>query len=309
MDGVLIDVSESIQLVHGATAEKYFTILGWSNCDGLVKPSDVDAFKLAGGFNNDWDSAAAWLLLYLFKSERYKSVDGAYLRAAAPAIEEFTAELSSRGGYIDSAIAVIREMCSPEEWEAVESRWDRDGLVRLFVEVYSGDLCPEVYGFEPEHVRGPGLIRKDRPLLDSSLVPNGLKLGVATGRTGGEASAGIRLMGWGGLFEPQGVITEDDGFLKPDPRILALAVERLSIERPMYIGDNPDDLRTAKRYRESHGEMMSCMVLTGPAQSDPAVGDFFIEQQADIVADNVNAALIAVDLCMGGALCPAEKRM
>jgi len=49
-------------------------------------------------------------------------------------------------------------------------------------------------------------------------------------------------MGWSDLFEPGAVITEDDGFRKPDPEILKLAAARLGAERPIYIGDTPDDL-------------------------------------------------------------------
>jgi hypothetical protein len=48
------------------------------------------------------------------------------------------------------------------------------------------------------------------------------------------------------------------------------------------------------------------MVLTGVRS--PVLKQRFIEQQADMIADNVNAALAAVDRCMGGALCQAEKR-
>ena len=308
IDGVLIDVSESVQIVHGAAAEIYFRALGWTSCESLVEPADVDAFKLAGGFNSDWELAYAWSLLYLFKSLRYGSTDGAALEAAHPTIEEFTGDLARRGGGLASAVDAIRGMCRPEEWKAVEARWDRPGLQRIFVELYAGDLCPEIYGFEPEMVTGQGLIRRDRPILDRRFLPKSLKLGIATGRTAGETTVGFRLMGWSGLFPPHAIVSEDDGFRKPDPGILALAVERLDARRPMYVGDTPDDLLTVRRYNEVHGGMLCCIVLTGPARRDPAVKVLFAEQHADMVADNVNAALAALDSCAGGAICPAEKQ-
>lgn len=314
VDGVLIDVGESIQLVHGEAARRYFGTVGWSGCENLVGPSDVDSFKLAGGFNSDWELAFAWMLLYLFKSERCASVDGEVLRAAQPTVGEFTAEVARRGGSLASAVAAVGELCRGEEWAAVEARWDRPALQRLFQEVYSGDLCREIYGFEPGIVTGPGLIRRDRAILDRGCLPAGIKFGIATGRTAGETTVGLRLMGWADLFPPHVIVSEDDGFRKPDPEILIQAVERLGGKRVMYVGDTPDDLLTVRRYNDVLGDlrrgepsrMLACMVLTG--LKDQQAKERFIECQADVVADNVNAALAAVGQCMGGALCPDEKR-
>ena len=293
-DGVLVDVGESIQLVHGEAARLFFEMRGWVNCEGLVEPSDVDAFKLAGGFNNDWELAYAWLLLYLFKSERHHSKDGRFLKDVSPTLKEFAKGLA---GGLDSAVKAIRNLCSSEEWSRIEAQWDRRALVRLFQEVYSGDLCPEVYGFEPEIVTGPGLIHEDKAILDRRFLPP-VKLGIATGRTRGETMVSLRLMGWEDVFPADAIVSEDDGFLKPDPRVLSLAVEKLGAKRPIYVGDTPDDLLTARRY---NGGMPACVVLTGPGAG---IKELFIAEKADMIADNVNAALIAI----GGALCQEERR-
>jgi len=299
VDGVLIDVGESIQLVHKEAAGRFFGALGWTSCDHLVEPEDVDAFKLAGGFNSDWNLAFAWMLLYLFKSARHGTTDGGVLRSREPTIGDFAAGLSKQGGYLESAVGAIREMCRPEEWEAIASKWDRPRLQRMFQEVYSGDLCGEVYGFEPETVTGPGLIMRDRPILDRRCLPP-VKLGIATGRTAGETIVAMRLMGWDDVFPPSVIVSEDDGFLKPDPRILALSVERLGAKMPIYVGDTPDDLLAVRRYNEDYGPMLACMVQTGLRGSN---GD-----GADMIASDVNAALIAVNKCIGGTLCPDEKQ-
>ena len=284
VDGVLIDVSESIQLVHREAARRFFETRGWANCDDMVEPADVDAFKLAGGFNNDWDVAAAWLMLYLLKSRIAGSTDGVAVKAIAPGLREFAADLARRGGHMDSALAAVQEMCRPGDWDAIQEHWDRPALERTFQEVYSGDLCPEVYGFE-SRVSGPGMIQRDRPLLDRKCLP-ALKLGIATGRTGGETRAAVRLLGWDDVFTPDTIVSEDDGFWKPDPRILDIAVRRLGGKLAMYIGDTPDDLRTVTRYNEDFGPMLSCMVRTGLQGAN--------KHGADMIAENVNAALSAI---------------
>jgi HAD superfamily phosphatase len=298
MDGVLINTDEAARQAHGAAAEAYFMSIGWSNCAGMVRPRDVDAFKLAGGFNSDWDAVDAWTLLYLFKSRRYGSTDGSILRSFSPTLEEFADDMAKRGGGLSSAVDIIRGCCSPDEWQALEAAWDRSRVRRVFIETYGGDLCFEMYGLEPETVTGPGMVRKEKPILDRRRIPDSLKLGVATGRNRGEASVGLRLMGWADLFSPQNIITEDDGFLKPDPRILALAVERIGARHPIYIGDTPDDLLTARRYEEHHGEMLSCMVLSG--MRHPAARERFVSGRADMIADNVNAALAVIQHSIAG---------
>ena len=119
-----------------------------------------------------------------------------------------------------------------------------------------------------------------------------------------------RLMGWEDIFPPDAIVSEDDGFLKPDPRVLSLAVEKLGASRPMYVGDTPDDLLTARRYNLSeirnpkseirNGRLLACMVLSGHGAD---ARELFAAEKADMIADNVNAALIAI----GGALCRDER--
>ncbi len=299
VDGVLIDVSESIQLVHGETARRIFEGLGWTNCEGMVTPADVDAFKHAGGFNNDWDVAAAWMLLYLLKSRQTVCRDGVQLSALAPSLSEFADSLAEVGGKLSSAVDAVQAMCEPGDWEAIENLWDRAALVGMFQEVYTGDMCPEVYGFQPKSVQGPGLNHRDRPILDKRNLPP-LKLGIATGRTGGETRAAVKLLDWQDVFAAENLITEDDGFLKPDPRILDLAVRRLGARFAVYIGDTPDDMLTVKRYRAQFGPMLACMALTG--LKDASCDD------ADMIADDVNAALLAIEKCRGGSTCREQQK-
>jgi phosphoglycolate phosphatase-like HAD superfamily hydrolase len=290
-DGVLVDVSRSVDVVHTRTADAYFSSLGWRNTANMVSRPDIVMFKLAGGFNDDWDSSVCWQLLYLFKSLKYGITDGAELYSAHPSFAEFTTELRERGGGPASAEAAIRERCTPDEWADLHSRWDKHRLLTIFKETFAGDLTPDVYGYTPAHPLPAGLMRQDRPILRREFILEGLFRGIATGRLRGEAEVGIRLQGWSDLFPPRVTITQDDGFTKPDPRILELAVERTGMKRPIYIGDTPDDLLTARRYAALGGSMLACCVLTGLDGDGKAR---FLADEPDMIADNVNAALLAI---------------
>ncbi|MDI6826873.1 MAG: HAD hydrolase-like protein [Armatimonadota bacterium] len=306
VDGVLIDVSNSIQLAHGKVAETYFSLLGWTDCEGMVTPQDVDAFKLARGFNSDWDLATAWVLLYLLKSIRYSNTRGSELRNKPPKIEEFTSRIARLGGGLDNARKVLQEIALPEEWRVLSSWSDRPLLEKVFQETYSGDLCPRIYGYKPTIAKGQGLIYKDRRILDKRFVPKHLKLGIATGRTLGETIVGLEIMGLSDLFSEKAIVTEDDRLWKPDPAVLKLAVERTGCQYPLYVGDTPDDLITVNNYRKLGHEIASCGVLTGISGGN--LRQVFAEHKADMVADNVNAALLAIRILSGGAICTAEKR-
>lgn len=309
VDGVLLDISDSIQHVHALAAEMYFKQLGWTNCEQMVTPADVDSFKLAGGFNDDWDTASAWTLLFLFKGRRFQCTDGNRLLDLHPTTSEFTAELARIGGGLPAAFKLLEELCDGAEWTDVKSRFDRPLLEQIFKESYSGDLCPEVYGLDPEFVTGPGMIRRDRAILEQSRLPESVRLGIATGRTSGEAAAAVRIHGWENLFPAKFIVTEDDGYKKPDPAVLELAVSRTGASRAIYVGDTPDDLRTVKRYHSSDSAIMASMVLTGfPKDRIQEAEHYFVHENAEIIADNVNTALSAIKLCIGGSLCPAEER-
>ncbi|MHB1455662.1 MAG: HAD family hydrolase [Armatimonadota bacterium] len=297
-DGVLVDVSRSVMQVHGRIATRYFTRLGWQNTERMVVDTDVELFKLAGGFNNDWDLAYAWCLFYWFKHIVTGYNDGDVLCVVEPSFEEYISHIAETGGGLDNAEEFIKHFSSDHEWLEVQKSCDRESILRLFKETYAGDLCSEIYGFSNETVKGKGFIWADQPILDSSMIPAETALGIATGRTAGEVNTGIKLMGWESFFPNNHVVSEDDGFLKPDHRILELSALKIGAVNPIYIGDTPDDLLTCDRYNGAGGNAISCMVTSG--LRNPGIADIFMNQNADIVADNVNAALTIINRYIGG---------
>jgi histidinol-phosphate aminotransferase len=93
----------------------------------------------------------------------------------------------------------------------------------------------------------PGLWTLETPLVDRGLIEflaGRYKLGIVTGRPCRDAMTFLKAHGFSSLFAT--VITMDDGPVKPSPKPVQLAMQRLGIERAWMIGDTPDDIRAAR---------------------------------------------------------------
>lgn len=296
VDGVLLDVRDSIRSVNIQVVPVYLRALnaGWNVPDDLLTSDDIEQFKQAGGFNDDWDLTSAVVLLYLWKGARAGSRDAARLHPLAPTITDYTNEIARRGGWLRAAEAFVFEQATPEQAQAIRSQYDRQRAGRIFQELWAGDWCPRVYGYEPTINPGPGAVRRDRPLLDLSLLPvPEVTLGALTGRTLSEAQLALEMVGLDkriALPGPAG-ITRDDGFFKPEPFGMRALLSRLDARVALYVGDALDDLRTVLAFRTlpeaTQTTLLSAQVLTGTAGPDAPR----LFAPADIVAPDVNAVL------------------
>jgi phosphoglycolate phosphatase-like HAD superfamily hydrolase len=289
---VLLEVSRSIRKVNSLAVAAYLrTLPGWTAPDDLLHSTEIELFKEAGGFNDDWDLTFAIVLLFLHKWRLYGNTDAAALHALSPTVAEYTADIARRGGWLRSAEAIVLGNGTaswPSEW------YDRPRIQQIFQELWAGDYCQRLYGFVPRYFPGPGWIRLDTPLLDSTLIPSGVKLGVVTGRTLAEAQAALDMLGLQDQIHlpgPQG-ITKDDELYKPEPWGMRRILTRLESKTALYIGDTIDDLRTVLAFRQlpeaADITLLSAQVLTGTTPRDIAPSLF---AQTDILAEDVNAVL------------------
>ncbi|MDP3013807.1 MAG: hypothetical protein Q8M92_06150, partial [Candidatus Subteraquimicrobiales bacterium] len=66
IDGVILDVSQSFRVAISRTVQYYFVeVLKYSGDACLITPEETQAFKMAGGFNNDWELTFSVVLFYL----------------------------------------------------------------------------------------------------------------------------------------------------------------------------------------------------------------------------------------------------
>ncbi|HEY3330126.1 MAG TPA: HAD family hydrolase [Capsulimonadaceae bacterium] len=293
MDGVLLDISQSIRRVNSLAVSFYLReIVGIPAPDDLLSSDDIERFKHAGGFNDDWDLTYALVLYYLVKHHENPETDAVTLSVTGLTLGRYAFKIGEKGGGVTVAEDYLLGNFMPRDRATVERDYSKPKIRQVFQELLGGDLCQRIYGIEPKYYTGRGLIYEDKVLLDKALIPDGFKLGMQTGRTYTEAEVGIEFCGLQETLPEETWITKRDGYHKPDPGGLRTLARRLGTETAgIYIGDTLDDLRTVRALnaKSKVAPFLIALVLTGPAGS--ANRKLFEKNGADIIGDNVNEVL------------------
>lgn len=293
MDGVLLDITRSIRVVNCLAVPFYLrTVLGWPAPDTLITSADIELFKHAGGFNDDWDLTYAIVLHYLIRGQENPDASPETLNVIQPNLNRYAARIKERGGGLRAAEEIVFERLTRDDRLRIETHYRKQVIRQCFEELLAGEHCQRLYGYPPELYHGRGFINDDGVLLDLSKVPTDRKLGVQTGRTYEEARLGMEFTKLDALIDEQYVVTKRDGFHKPNPSGLALLQKRLDFQTAIYIGDTLDDLRTVRNFNEGKpggATFLAALVLTGPAGA--ANEKLFRTASPDLIASDVNAVL------------------
>lgn len=298
MDGVLLDVSQSFRSAIMDTTQFYLKEqLGLEDTGPLLEGDEIEMFKFAGGFNDDWDLTNAAVAFLIGKWAQSGAKDTQALREYGTDWREFTSTIKRKGGGLQQAEGFILEMLRPSERREFARAWNAKLVTRLFQEFYGGDSsCRELYGFAPEYVHVDGYYKREKVMIKPSLIPTDLKTGLITGRYRSEAKLGLHHARLTNRIPENGWVVPDSGFKKPDGRTILLAREKLDFKMGLYIGDIMDDLQTVFNYRELKGSgkarVYSAIVLSGPTGAQHKRE--FLEAGADIVAPDVNFLLEAL---------------
>ncbi|WP_312910191.1 TIGR01548 family HAD-type hydrolase [Natronosalvus caseinilyticus] len=236
IDGVIVDVAdsyrraivESIDHVYGRTIEK----------------ADIQLFKDAGGFNNDWELTYAAALYLLATGEGFQR-----------SLEDFTDAIAANGGGLEAAESVVREECGARATERIKQRWDRQRLRDVFQQRYLGsDLYRGLEGGDPDpDLETHGFIH-DEPLLLADETREHLtgryNVGIVTGRPAAEAEIALERAGLDVPAEHRFTMDDwEEG--KPHPRALTTLAERFDANEVVFVGDTLDDVRTATNADEA----------------------------------------------------------
>lgn len=307
VDGVLIDTRRSYRLAVCSAAEHIVRVLnGLTDAPTpMVTPEDVAAFKLAGGFNSDWDAAQLFAALWTAKLREWRGMPEAEVPMREWAARASAAARAGRGG-VAWVRATVPASAIPDD-ETARSAMDEH--------YWGAELLRAFFGREPLYAPdAPGLVHNETLLLGEELLPalaaSGItKLGLITGRVGPEVGWAVtRIAAGSGLPDdpgdeagsivtwvesehgrsPFGAIVPATVYAKPDPRALVEAVRALGARAALYAGDTADDLDLVLRYRreaQAADPALPPVLAIQIASGDEAA--VYRERGADIVIPHV----------------------
>ncbi|HZC05183.1 MAG TPA: HAD family hydrolase [Ktedonobacterales bacterium] len=306
IDGVLIDTTGSYRRSVIAATDALVRITGgFSDApEPLVTPDDVEHFKLAGGFNSDWDLTQALVALWTARLREWRGTPLAE-RALAEWADDAASATRAGAGSLTWLRRVAPASAIPD-WD--DARWTHD-------EFYWGAaMLRDLHGRAPRYTPdAPGLRQFERLLLTpetlTSLAALGLeKYGLITGRVSPEVEWALRMLAPDGeaaavvgahgpeAHPPFGVIVPASLYTKPDPLALAHALRMLDARAAIYAGDTSDDLDLVLRYRAERLGDGAPSTLAVSVASGAAV-ETFRQRGADITISSVSElpdALIAL---------------
>jgi HAD superfamily hydrolase (TIGR01548 family) len=282
VDGVLLDPRPSFYAAAMETALRAAShALGRDSLPGLTL-EDVEAFKQAGGWNDDFDLAAGLAYALVIRELRSMPVAGTARRAAGglPSLMDTVVEHVSPVLREKLLVHVIRERCAAR---------------------YAGRArCREMYGLDPRfYIDLPedGLWRQEPVLVDAlKLRATGFELAFFTGRNPAEAAIAAERLN---LDVPVERRVVDDGKVpkKPSPEGLLRLARHAGGRAMVFVGDSVDDQAAALAYRERAATeplppLFFVRIVTGVFRMDAARE--ILLKGADVVAAGLDAYLRAL---------------
>ncbi|MFD1642711.1 TIGR01548 family HAD-type hydrolase [Halohasta litorea] len=228
IDGVLLDVADSYRQAVVDSVDRVY--------GETVDREAIQAFKDAGGFNNDWLVTDAVALYVLAGQAGYEADIGT-----------FTDDIAAHGGGLEGAEATLAAELPNATFEEIVDEWDPDELREVFQALYLGaDLYRELEASEPPFETA-GYIHDEPVVVDPEtldVLTDRYNVGVVTGRPAAEATIALDRAG----------IEVDDAHRftmdnweqgKPHPHALMTLADRFGSESVVFVGDTLDDIETA----------------------------------------------------------------
>lgn len=228
IDGVLLEVADSYRQAVVDSVERVY--------GETVDREALQAFKDAGGFNNDWLVTDA-VALYVLAGQAGYEAD----------IETFTDAIAAHGGGLEGAEATLASELPNGSFESVVEEWDPEELRAVFQALYLGaDLYRELEDGEPPF-ETPGYIHDEPVLVDPETLDaltDRYNVGVVTGRPAAEATIALDRAGLD-VDDAHRFTMDNWEQGKPHPHALVTLAERFDSQSLVFVGDTLDDIETA----------------------------------------------------------------
>ncbi len=319
-DGVLVDVSASYREVIKETVQVYLRdCLKIPDCDRpLVTDRDIESFKHAGGYNNDWELTYGLLEMFLEEIPPVNIVPLKlknnlhiinFLGFVGPRLKITGNKLLARkniAGFLKKRAAKKKSSAAAALLFNRGDVYDTNLVKRLFQEYYLGaDNFASIYHRRALLYSGEGYINREVPFINKTALGSlaaKFTLGVVTGRPRTELELTLKrfdiseyfsiLVAHEDIEEKEKNYHRETGkeisLGKPHPFGLLTAVERLGLKEDQpaaYIGDLPDDIRAANAAKACH-PFISVGVLQAASDNDEASREF-TGLKADHILENI----------------------
>lgn len=228
IDGVLVDVADSYRRAVVETVRR---------CHGeTVARDQLQPFKNAGGFNNDWLLTDA-IALYVLATNHGFEQD----------ISTFTDHIAANGGGLTGTKAVLEAAMPTERYAQITNQWNPERHRTVFQALYLGsDRFRELEGETPPF-ETRGYIHDEPVLIDTETVTHltdHYDVGVVTGRPAAEATIALDRVGLS-IPDEHRFTMDNWEHGKPHPDALLRLAERFAAETVVFAGDTLDDVHTA----------------------------------------------------------------
>ncbi|GHO53846.1 HAD family hydrolase [Ktedonobacter robiniae] len=291
VDGILIHTLESFHATDIATAEYIVGTLhglDWGQHEGkaLLTSMDVDIFKQAGGYNNDWDMCYLLASLYTAKLREWRGTELAERSNAQWAALSREANLHGHGG-----------RTWVEETIPARARADYAIIGDIYHEYYwGGEGMRKYYGQEMRYLPSDfaGLYHREHMLYQPDFFQRlraaGIKhMGMITGRVGPEVESALERMEAYSGERWWEVVIPADICPKPNPQALRMAIERTGARAGLFIGDTADDHDFVRKYMQ--GRTPGEPIIIGAMSVNPAEVDLYKQRGAEIIVPSVEDLL------------------
>ena len=307
---MLVDVSESYDAAIASTVRHALGRLAGVGDPPAVTPAMIDAFKAAGGFNDEVDVAYAIALSVAVARQAGADSARMVLDAAAAADDRGVPSVERHLARMAPDIRAARLSLGPYPPEPGRPCPVRD----MFDQLFYGPALYERLAGAPSPFSEEGLIERDRVVatrgaLEALRERFSGRASLVTGR--GIAPARHTL---GPLLDVldmrASAFLEDEPreMAKPNPEALLRSIRAMGGRRCLYAGDSYEDLLMARRAGQaaaSAGEDIEVAFcgITGSAPSPRGRLEMFDAGGADAVLDSIlllPGVLEAADAAAGG---------
>lgn len=316
IDGVLVYVGDSYRKAIVETVQYYFSdLIGLKLESYLITANDTQKFKLISGFNDDWELTYAVILCYLAKMseglkgfkektekprnlsemvENLKELGKTKNAILELDIDNLTSKIKENNGGIEGTEKALTRIFG-RNLEIAKKFWFTDLIKKIFQEFYLGEkFFEEKYGERPIFIHSQGFIRNENPLITiKTLEKLGKKfyLGISTGRERFEVEKTMKIHGFDKFFAKEVIVArEDTKVRKPDPSSLLECRRRIrkryeldNDTKTAYIGDIPDDIRTAKN---AGFYSIGCLSAVSDLEEKERLKKEFKNLKCDLILEN-----------------------